>query len=132
MSSVRRNGLLGVIKGGENEFVEFKEYGLPEPEIKEEITGICVQIYGNKTEKESQKTREKTRGITREKTRAKTMDYILELMKDNPNITMKELSEKTGLSEKGIEWNIKKLKERKRIRRVGPAKGGHWEVTEDA
>ena len=99
---------------------EFKEYGLPEPEIKEEITGICVEIYGNKAEKESQKTREKT------------MNEILKLMKGYPEITIKELSEKTGLSEKGIEWNIKKLKEENSIRRVVPDKGGHWEVIEDA
>ncbi len=33
-----------------------------------------------------------------------------------------------NLTVKGVEWNLKKLTESKRLRRVGPAKGGHWEV----
>jgi ATP-dependent DNA helicase RecG len=32
------------------------------------------------------------------------------------------------LTVKGIEWNLKKLKEDGKLERIGPAKGGHWEV----
>ncbi|MBU4262036.1 MAG: hypothetical protein KKC76_09205 [Proteobacteria bacterium] len=33
-----------------------------------------------------------------------------------------------GLSPRAVEKQIAKLREEGRIRRVGPAKGGHWEV----
>ncbi len=33
-----------------------------------------------------------------------------------------------GITEDGFYWNIKKLKEGGIIRRVGPDKGGHWEI----
>ena len=34
----------------------------------------------------------------------------------------------SGLSRRGVEWNLKSLKSRGLIRRVGPSRGGHWEV----
>jgi predicted HTH transcriptional regulator len=34
------------------------------------------------------------------------------------------------MSRRGIAKQIKKLQEEGRLRRVGPDKGGHWEVTE--
>jgi len=40
------------------------------------------------------------------------------------------LAEKTGLTAKGVEWNIKSLKDGKKLRRVGGRKEGVWEVTE--
>ncbi|MGD9153835.1 MAG: winged helix-turn-helix domain-containing protein [Gammaproteobacteria bacterium] len=56
------------------------------------------------------------------------MEKILSLMKENPSITQKELIDKTGLTRRGVEWNIKKLKEEGFIRRVGSDRSGHWEV----
>ena len=58
----------------------------------------------------------------------KTVEIILVLIKDNPQITQKNLMVKTGLTRRGVEWNLKKLKEANRIRRIGPDKGGHWEI----
>ena len=39
-----------------------------------------------------------------------------------------ELSQKIGLGTTAIENNIAKFKEKGILKRVGPAKGGHWEV----
>lgn len=55
---------------------------------------------------------------------------ILCLMALNPHITISELCEATGLSEKGVKINIGKLKSSGKLRRVGSNKGGHWEVLE--
>jgi predicted HTH transcriptional regulator len=66
---------------------------------------------------------EKTGEITREK--------ILRLIQERPRITTEELSSVIAVSPKGIEWNLKKLKEEGVIRRVGAAKGGYWEVMKD-
>jgi len=46
----------------------------------------------------------------------------------NPLITTSEIAEKAGVTPKGVEWNIGKLKKEGLIKRVGPDKGGHWEV----
>ena len=66
-----------------------------------------------------------------EETVEETVDIIINAFKENPKITQKELSAITGLTRRGIEWNIDKLKKEGRIRRVGPRKGGHWEIIED-
>ena len=39
-----------------------------------------------------------------------------------------ELAEIVGISERKIEQNIATLKKMGRLKRIGPAKGGHWEV----
>jgi ATP-dependent DNA helicase RecG len=56
---------------------------------------------------------------------------IVELLKEDKYITNQELADTLGLSTKGIEWQMKKLKESGVIQRVGSAKGGYWEVLDD-
>jgi len=58
----------------------------------------------------------------------KTVEKILEAIKSNPKITQNELAEIAGLTRRGIEWNLAKLKEKGILERIGPAKGGHWEI----
>jgi len=54
---------------------------------------------------------------------------ILELMKVNPKISAKKLSDEVGISVRKIEENIAKLKKLNIITRVGGTRG-HWEVKE--
>ena len=63
-------------------------------------------------------------------TTQKTVERILDAIKNNPKITQNELAEIAGLTRRGIEWNLAKLKEKGIIKRIGPAKGGYWEVVE--
>jgi ATP-dependent DNA helicase RecG len=58
----------------------------------------------------------------------KTREKILNLLIGKQEITTEELSEKLGFSVKGVDWQIAKLKKENLIRRIGPAKGGHWEI----
>ena len=60
----------------------------------------------------------------------KTRDAMLRLIKENPSITRKELANLLNLTVKGIDWNIKQLKDAGILKRIGPDKGGHWEVVE--
>ena len=53
---------------------------------------------------------------------------ILDYLKGCPSATLDELQELTGLSSGGIRKAIRRLKDAKLLRRVGPDKGGHWEV----
>ena len=66
-----------------------------------------------------------------QKTREKTREKILRLIKENPEIITAEVAEKSGVTTKGVEWNLKKLKAEGRIRRIGSDKGGYWEVISD-
>ena len=66
------------------------------------------------------------------KTVVKTVVKILTLIKDNPKITRKELAAQTDLTIRGVEWNLRKLKDDGAICRVGSAKGGYWEIGKTA
>ena len=53
---------------------------------------------------------------------------MIEIIRDNPNITISQFSTKLGLSEPGIKKNLKQLKESGHIQRIGSNKTGYWEV----
>ena len=53
---------------------------------------------------------------------------IIEGIMKNPNIVIAELTQLVGISERKIKENISKLKAKNMLRRIGPDKGGHWEV----
>ena len=61
-------------------------------------------------------------------TTQKTTQRILEQMKANPYVSLEEFAEICGLTSDGIKYNIRKLREKGIIKRIGPDKGGHWEV----
>ena len=63
-----------------------------------------------------------------QKTTQKTTQKILELIKLDPSISRDELAEKCGLTSDGIKYNIRKMREKGLIKRIGGDKGGHWEV----
>ena len=73
-------------------------------------------------------TTETTTVSTAETTTEKTTEKIIRLMRENPQITNKELANACGITEDGVYWNTKKLKTNNAIRRVGGKYGGHGEV----
>lgn len=70
----------------------------------------------------------KTVEKTVEKT-TRSVEKILKILSNTPSITVREMSEILGLSRRGVEEQIKSLKQKGIVRRIGPDKGGHWEVT---
>jgi DeoR/GlpR family transcriptional regulator of sugar metabolism len=60
----------------------------------------------------------------------KTSGKILDAICQNGEITIPELALFIGVTERSIERNIRQLHGDGRLRRVGPAKGGHWEAIE--
>ena len=64
-------------------------------------------------------------------TTQKTTQKILEQIKLNPYISREELAEVCGVTTDRIKYNIRKLRESGIIKRIGPDKGGHWEVVGD-
>jgi ATP-dependent DNA helicase RecG len=61
-------------------------------------------------------------------TLSRTRREIVEAMIRNPRISSVQLATEVGISSTAIEKNLKFLKENGFIARIGPAKGGHWEV----
>lgn len=68
----------------------------------------------------------KTRGKTRGKTRVEILGYI----RTDGEITIPELAKRIGITEKGIEYHMNKLKQEGIVNRIGPANGGVWVVIE--
>ena len=107
-----------------------------------ENKGETAETVGKKTVGKDEETREKkTRGKSAN-TREKKFDFppeelvvlrltaqrLISVMKRNPRVTTAELAAELGVTDKGIEWQIVKLRKDKMIRRVGGRKFGSWEV----
>ncbi len=98
---------------GTTDILDFaKNANLPEPKFIQEDMFRTI-IY---------------RTNTKQETVGETVEKILHLIKLNPKVTRQELSTKIGLSVRGIEWNLKKMKENGLLKRVGSTKNGYWEV----
>ena len=57
-------------------------------------------------------------------------EKILEAIRENSKITQKQLAAVSGLSLRGVEWNMAKLKNEGKIKRLGSDKKGTWEIVE--
>jgi len=91
----------------------------PDTEFKEVGTPFIAVFKRKELEKVGEKVSEKV---------TKSQHLILKFMSENPTISIVQLSKKVGIAEKNIEVNIKKLKQAGILERIGPARGGHWEV----
>ena len=69
---------------------------------------------------------EKTATIREKK--PKSREKILSLLKDDPHLTTQKLADAVGITAKGIEKQLAKLKAEGLIVREGPDKGGRWKV----
>ena len=77
-----------------------------------------------------------TEGISKESTLKSTLKdtlkgtqkTIVEIIIGNPNVTIPEVARQLDLNPRGIAKHFKVLQDKGVIRRVGPDKGGHWEV----
>jgi ATP-dependent DNA helicase RecG len=87
----------------------------PEFAMKEGILGAEV------SEKEPE-------GKAAQKTTQKTTQKVMGLIRHNPEITRRELAIELAITDSGVKYHLKKMQAQGLIRRVGPDKGGHWEV----
>ena len=58
------------------------------------------------------------------------MDRLLELALRNKTVTTLEIATSLELSRAGVQKIIRRLKKAGHLRRIGPDKGGHWEVVQ--
>ena len=57
-----------------------------------------------------------------------TINRIINLIKNNPQITSRTIAIELNMARSGLIKHLNKLQESGVIRRVGPNKGGHWEI----
>ena len=113
-----------------------KNAGLPEPDFHF-TSGLTVLFKKeNKTFNELasidyEKTAEKTTEKSSEKGSEKSSEKIILLIKKEPGISAKKLSELLGISSRAVEKHIKNLKNKNILKRIGPDKGGHWKIIDN-
>lgn len=100
-----------------------KKNGYPEPQFDYDGGGLwTIFHFGKEYADTTQKTTQKL---------SRKQEEILLYLKNNPKASRKDLTDNIiDLTEDGVKYNLKRLKEFGLIRRVGPDKGGFWEIIE--
>ena len=88
-----------------------------------EVTIPIHPIFNMEKEKGQEKVGEKVGENLTENQRG-----IITAMRRNPYISAREIAEIINISDRKTETNIAKLKKMDLIKRIGPAKGGYWEI----
>lgn len=112
----------------------------PEIEIVNDVSGkefkvivwrkehqISTQMSTQKTGNSTQKSTQEASGST-QKTSGSTQEQILNILREYPQTSRKELAKIIGITEDGIKKQLANLKKAGMIERIGADNGGHWEV----
>ena len=119
---------------------DYSEYIIQcEPDKRERVrnwmTAIGLQdelknrymIVGTKWEDNKKEDSTATQESTQE-TNKSTQEMILDEIRKHPFTTREQLAKVIGITPDGIKKQLEKMKKAKRIKHVGPTKGGHWEI----
>lgn len=95
-------------------------------ELKNRYTHIdydsFVRKFGDNSESSEKKFGDNEKGSE------KTSEIILSMLKENPKLSAKKLSEKIGITSRAVEKQLANLVQKGIIKRIGSPKGGHWEI----
>ena len=120
-----------------------REHGSDFPTFESEPTSMMVEfkeVVPDKTEPEiTPKTRVETQGerlaeglVERlVEGLVESQRKILVLISQNPSVSKQEMADKIGISTTAVDKNIAYLRKKGLIKRIGAARGGHWEVLEE-
>lgn len=116
----------------------------PEIEIVNDVSGkefkvivwrkehqISTQKTGDSTQTSTPKTNNSTQTSTQKvvgSTQTSTQEQILNILREYPQTSRKELAKIIGITEDGIKKQLTNLKKAGMIERIGADNGGHWEV----
>ena len=119
---------------------DYSEYIIQcEPDKRERVrnwmTAIGLQdelknrymIVGTKWEDNKKEDSTATQESTQE-TNKSNQEMILDEIRKHPFTTCEQLAKVIGITPDGIKKQLEKMKKAKRIKHVGPTKGGHWEI----
>lgn len=57
-----------------------------------------------------------------------TKERLLQLLREQPQLSASAIAEALGMGKDGAKYHLNQLKQAGKLRRVGPTKGGRWEV----
>ena len=114
-------------RGIEKMLNECKQHGAHIPIFDYEPSGLMLLFKGIIPDSQDKGTPE-----TRRKSSLKSSLKIVLCMQENKNITIPEIAEQIGITERGVKKHISKLKAEGKITRIGPAKGGYWEIIKES
>ncbi|MFO0399618.1 MAG: ATP-binding protein [Sphingobacteriia bacterium] len=95
-----------------------KAAGLPEPEIRAEQGGMRITLHHTLP----------GLGDGLGDRLGDSQAQILQLIQQNPAISIPEMAQHIGISTTAIEKNLKTLKDQKRIQRTGTPRKGYWQI----
>ena len=99
-----------------------KNYGIKEPLFSENSNGFQVVIFKEKLNLTLTVVEKVVENIT------ENQQNIINCIKLNPYMTAKEIAVKIEISHRKTQENIKKLQIMGLLNRIGPDKGGYWQV----
>jgi len=57
-----------------------------------------------------------------------TANTILQVIEQDTTITLDSISQQTGIPKRTVSRETKALQEAEKLKRIGGARGGHWEI----
>jgi len=114
-----------------------RQNGLSEPQFRE--SGLFFKVILSKTrtfEKAAAKTERilpitNTSTSTSSSSNSKVVSKLIELIKKNPHLKLKELADHLNMTVHGVRFHLKKLKQKGILKRIGSPKDGSWLIDED-
>ena len=104
-----------------------KAADVPVPLLRYETPGLWVEFPIHLPQRPV-----KIWGGTTPKTTPKTTQKILAILVENPSASRREIAERLAdITEDGVKYHLDRLKAAGKIRHIGTARGGHWEVRID-
>jgi ATP-dependent DNA helicase RecG len=104
-----------------------KTADVPVPILRWEAIGLWVEFPIRVMQKP-----DKIGVETTQKTTQKIPQKILVILMENPSASRREIAERLAdITEDGVKYHLDRLKAAGKIRHIGPARGGHWEVRID-
>jgi ATP-dependent DNA helicase RecG len=113
-------------RGIQRIFDACQEAGAPKPRIDYDPGDLWVEFKFSRAYLAA--TAVDQGGDTPGKSSGKTPDQIIELVRQDSRISIPEMARSLKVTTRAVEKQLRQLKAAGRVRRIGPAKGGHWEV----
>ena len=117
---------------------ECREHDIPPPIFDYGMSGLMLTFRANPQhlitawgEQEAKRRMGEKVGEKVGEVLTNNQRQILILLHDNPRMAAREVAQRIGISSRKVEENIAKLKALALLKRIGPAKGGYWQVTDD-
>ena len=107
-----------------------REYGLREPAFRDMEIGFRINLYRNIEDvlaDTTQDTERTTQGTTQVRLTEEDK-AILAVIKEQHNITQKEIAAKLGWKVDRVKYYLNKMKRRNLVKRVGTSQKGYWEI----